>query len=121
MSNEAATILTVGRLTLFSAALLVAVAVAIPTTAGGSAGAKVRVVALSPLTVRGTGFKAHERVHVTVSPGGTRRVRARGDGSFRVAFGRPADRCTGLSVYAVGARGDRASLKLPQLACPPQD
>ena len=111
----------VGRLTLVFAALLVVAAVAVPTTARGLTHAKVRVVTLSPLAVRGTGFKAHERVRVTASPGGTRRVRARGDGSFRVAFSMPADRCAGLSVSAVGARGDRASLKLPQMACPPQD
>jgi hypothetical protein len=112
----------VGRLTLSLAALLVAAAVAVPAAAGGSSPrAKVRIVTMSPLAVRGTGFKPHERVRVTASPGGTRRVRARADGSFRVAFSMPADRCSGLSVSAVGARGDHASLKLPQMACPPQD
>jgi hypothetical protein len=111
----------VSRLALSLAVLVLAAVVAVPTVAGGSTPAKVHVAKLSPLTVRGTGFKSRERVRVIARPGGTRRVRARSDGSFRVAFGLPADRCNGLSVSAVGARGDRATLKLPQLACPPGD
>jgi hypothetical protein len=48
-------------------------------------------------------------------------VRATAAGSFIADFGRlrERDRCSGLlAVTAVGARGDRASYKLPSTACP---
>jgi len=113
----------VSRLALSLAAVVAVLGVAVPTVAGGSPKPSVRIVTTSPLVVGGTHFRAHERVRVTASPGGTRRVTARADGSFRAAFRGAVDRCVGLSVTAVGARGDRAelALKFPQRACAPAD
>ena len=111
----------VSRLALSLAVLLAVAAVAVPTGAAGVSRAKVRVVTLSPLVIRGTGFKAHERVRVTATPGGVRRVVSRANGTFRAVFAGSVDRCVGLTVRAAGARGDEAALKLPQPACPPQD
>jgi hypothetical protein len=114
------------RLALSSAAVLAALAVAVPSVAGGSPKARVRALTLDPLVVHGTHFKARERVRVSVVPGGTRRVVSRANGSFTASFaGVPMDRCNGgsLTILAKGSRGDRAewALKLPQAACPPQD
>jgi len=109
------------RLALPLVALLAVVAVALPTRAAGTQQAEVRVVTMSPLVVRGTGFKAHERVRVTAAPGGVRRVRSRANGHFTASFPGSVDRCVGLSVVATGTRGDQAALKLPQPACPPAD
>jgi hypothetical protein len=111
----------VSRLALFVAVLVAASAVAIPSLAGGASRARVRIVTLSPLVVRGTGFKVREHVRVTATPGGIRRVVSNAGGTFRATFSTPVDRCMGLSVSAVGARGDRAAVKLPQPACPPED
>jgi hypothetical protein len=111
----------VSRLALFVVVLAVVCAVAVPSLAGGASRARVRIVTLSPLVVRGSGFKARERIRVTATPGGVRHVVSTAGGRFRATFAAPVDRCLGLSVAAVGARGDRAALKLPQPACPPAD
>jgi hypothetical protein len=109
------------RLALVLAVLVAVGGVAVPSLAGGASRAKVRIVTAAPLVVRGSGFKAHEHVRVTASPGGVRRVVARANGTFRAAFPGAVDRCLGLSIRAVGTRGDDATLKLPQVACPPQN
>ena len=116
-----ATLGHVSRLALLVAVLVTVCAVAVPSIAGGASQARVRIVTLSPLVVRGTGFKSRERIRVTATPGGIRRVVSTAGGAFRATFTVPVDRCMGLSVAAVGARGDRAALKLPQPACPPGD
>src|SRR3954453_24153927 len=99
------------RLALPLVALLAVVAVALPTRAAGTQQAEVRIMTMSPLVVRGTGFKAHERVRVTAAPGGVRRVVARSNGSFRAAFAKSIDRCVGLSVVATGILRARPALK----------
>jgi hypothetical protein len=93
--------------------------------AGGATSAttapSLRLVDSSPLTVRGVAFKAHERVRVTAYlESGTLQaaLRAGPRGGFTVTFEEIAVRC-GFTVQAVGAGGSRASLKLPQPACPP--
>jgi hypothetical protein len=111
----------VSRVALSLVALFAAVSIPLGAADAGTHGATVRVVTSSPLAVRGTGFKAHERVRVTATPGGVRRVLTRADGRFTATYSTAVDRCTGLSVVAVGVRGDRAALKLPQPACPPPD
>jgi hypothetical protein len=111
----------VSRLALLVAVLVGVCAVAVPSLAGGASRATVRIVTRSPLVVRGTGFKHHERVRVTATPGGLRRVVSSATGTFRATFTTPVDRCVGLSVAAMGAGGDHAALKLPQPACPPAD
>jgi hypothetical protein len=102
--------------------LAVLLAVAASAEAGSSR-ARLYVVGASPLVVTGSGFRASERVRLTASSAGDQEVRwlrATRVGGFRTVFGDlDFDRCGGLLVTASGARGSRASLKLPQLLCPP--
>jgi hypothetical protein len=85
----------------------------------------LRLTKLAPVQVVGSGFAARERVSVTATlfdETARKTVRAGQRGGFSVAFdGLAADRCTPeLTVRAFGARGSRASAKLPQLLCPPR-
>jgi hypothetical protein len=85
--------------------------------------ATLRLVDRAPLKLLGKGFQARERVRVTVSVRRrtAKRVIASPAGTFVVAFADVSvDRCSGLTAVAVGARGSRASLKLPQPQCPPR-
>jgi hypothetical protein len=91
--------------------------------AGGGGSRKHPTLKLSggmPLTMRGTHFVPRERVRVTVSSTLTRtkQVTANGSGAFVVSFPIALDRCSGLLATAVGARGSRVRLKMPQLGCP---
>lgn len=85
-------------------------------------GAKLTVVTMEPLTLRGTRFLAAEKVRLTVVTGGDRFVRrttAGLGGSFTQRL--PAasvDRCDRLLAVAIGSRGSRASIKPFQPACP---
>src|SRR4051794_25487979 len=73
-----------------------------------------------PFRVRGSGFRARERVRVTVTPTGgagiTRRVRANGHGTFTVAFAR-VDSCGGVHGVATGSRGSHASFQFSAIMC----
>jgi len=94
----------------------------------GSAGAAqrppvVRVARLDPVTVQGARFRARERVTVTYT-GSVRRTRVvvtSQSGSFSARFaGVTDDPCTGFSLSALGASGDRATARhKPLPACPP--
>jgi hypothetical protein len=80
------------------------------------------IVDRTPLTLRGTGFGAGERVRVLVrSPGSAqKRVTASRRGLFVAAFSKTSyNRCSGLTAFAIGSRGSRARLLLPAPACPP--
>jgi hypothetical protein len=82
----------------------------------------LRIVDGTPLTLRGTGFAAGERVRVLVRVPGReqKRVTASWRGSFVAAFNKSAyNRCSGLTAFAIGSRGSRARLLLPAPACPP--
>lgn len=76
--------------------------------------------ASDPFRVRGTGFRAHERVRVTVTPTGargiTRRVRASGHGTFTLAFA-GVDSCAGMHGVATGTRGSHASFQFSAIMC----
>ncbi len=78
-----------------------------------------------PMIVKGTGFRAKERVRVTVkvaTPAGTwqRNVMATRTGSFRAVIGLVQTGRCGFNVRATGSRGSVATLKLPPLpACMP--
>jgi hypothetical protein len=67
---------------------------------------------LTPLTVRGAGFAAHETVRTTLTRDRMRVVkvaRASGAGSFTVRFGLVAvEPCRSLSIRAVGSEGSAA-------------
>jgi hypothetical protein len=73
-----------------------------------------------PFRVRGSGFRARERVRVKVTPTGgagiTRRVRANGRGTFTVAFAR-IDSCGGVHGVATGSRGSHASFQFSAIMC----
>jgi hypothetical protein len=96
--------------------------VAAPGEAVTDGRATLRLVDSAPLKLRGRGFVARERVRITVSARGrtAKRVTASAAGAFLAVFRDVSvDRCSGLTVVAVGSQGSRASLKLPQPQCPP--
>ena len=109
------------------ATVIVAFLVLVPAGAAAqqaAAGkAKLRVMSAAPLKVKGTGFAPSERVLVGVRgrQGLTRkRVTAGRSGGWVLSFpGIGYERCSGLIVNAVGSRGSRAGVKLPQPLCPP--
>jgi len=100
---------------------LVPAGTAVDSTAAGKA--RLRLLDPAPVTVRGTGFAAGERVSVSVRGlGGLTRksVTAGRRGGWTATFrNRAYDRCGGLIVVAVGNRGSRAGLRLPPGLCPP--
>ena len=112
----------VHRLAVLASLVVLLAATAAP---GAASKAKIRFLSAQPATVRGTGFVVRERVRLTLTAPGTRRirvVRASARGSFTAGFGllEGYDRCRDeLRVTAVGSRGDRAGAKLPQPQCPP--
>jgi len=85
--------------------------------------AQLQMTGLQPLTVRGVGFVANERVHVVaVARGGmyARTKVANAGGVFTVKFPVSAGVCRGYySLRAFGSRGTRAYAitRLPQLDC----
>src|SRR5690242_5256874 len=100
------------RMLVILAAALVAAA-----PAGGTTHPSLALLRAQPLTVRGTGFVARERV--VLRTGQVRVVvRASGLGRFVAAFA-AGDRCSGGRVLAVGASGDHALLRLPPVECAP--
>ena len=102
-------------------------------TAGGTAIAvggsnrsqpHLRLSSATPLKARGSGFYAREHVRATARASGQarlRRVTTDARGTFSVSFGAlSGDPCAGFTIVAVGARGDRADLKVPMRECPPK-
>jgi hypothetical protein len=101
--------------------MLSLVAVLAPVAVGASnRTAHVTVPTLSPVTVRGTGFRSNERVRVTFSAKSTRTksVIASARGTFRVTFsGLSIGSCDAYAVRASGSRGSSAFLKvMPECA-----
>ena len=108
-------------------ALAAAALALVPAGAGAeqstAAKPRLRLVQSAVLAVRGTHFVAGEHVRVTVTAGSklTRRVTANGDGGFVARFRTSFDRCdAGFLISAVGDRGSRARLKVPERMCPPR-
>jgi hypothetical protein len=97
---------------------------AAPGAAGPSPAAKRRAVVMpvtgDPFKVRGTGFRARERVRVTVTPttgdATIRGVRATGRGTFVLAFS-GVEACGGVEGVAAGSRGSHASFQFSSLTC----
>jgi hypothetical protein len=107
----------------------VALAVCAALVLAGSAGAarplpSVRILALSPVQVRGAHFVGGEKVRVTLTAGKSRLTKtltASRAGGFVISFGTisAASRCSGeVSVAAHGARHDSAAYDLPLMNCP---
>jgi hypothetical protein len=81
----------------------------------------LRLMDTSPIAFRGAGFKAHERVRVSVYAGerATKRLTAGARGRFVVRFsGLDPNACVGFSAVAVGNEGSRASFKRAPGMCP---
>jgi hypothetical protein len=104
--------------------LAVLLVVVVAPTAVGAIRPQVRLMTASPASVAGTGFKARERVTVTVT--GTSSPLAKSvvtgaKGGFVAHFARAvsAAACRQIAIVAVGAGGDRAAWKSPQRACGP--
>jgi hypothetical protein len=95
------------RAVLASLVLAVTMAVAVVPSAAGTRTAKLRVIDLTPVTVKGLRFHAGERVRVALYANGrqVRRIRATRSGSFVVRFTFLADYCTAFNLRAVGASG----------------
>jgi hypothetical protein len=107
--------------------LAVLVLGAVVPAAWGASRPQVRLVAISPASVAGTGFQARERVAVKVTGGSNHLARmvvtsARGTFVARFARALSPTGCGQLVIAAVGARGDRAAWKSPPKSCgpPPQ-
>jgi hypothetical protein len=109
------------------AALGVGIAIAGPAddpspAANGAAARRALLmpVASNPFRVRGSGFRARERVRVTITPTGrggiTRRVRANGRGTFTLTF-QGFDSCGGVHGVAAGSRGSHASFQFSAIMC----
>jgi hypothetical protein len=81
----------------------------------------LRATSLTPLSVRGTGFAAQERVRLTAYGPfrATKQVQADRLGRFAARFARPVESCNAMVlVTAVGPRS-RATLRIPLRECPP--
>jgi hypothetical protein len=110
------------RITFISALILVGLAASGASQSATSQQADMTVVDRAPLTLRGTGFAANERVRVIVRVARRKQMRltASRRGSFQAAFrGLSYNRCSGLTAFAFGSRGTRAQLVLPAPVCPP--
>jgi hypothetical protein len=100
-------------------ALLGGIAIGAPD---GTRKATLKMTSGTPVTIRGARFVPGERVRISVSDARTRtrRVTANTAGVFVAEFPIAFDRCNGLIVSAVGSEGSRATLKRPELLCPPR-
>lgn len=93
-----------------------------PRPGPAAAAHRARLVPLAGTTfrVRGSGFRARERVRVTVTPSAgdatVRRVRATGRGTFVLAFS-GVEACGGVNGVAAGSRGSHASFQFSSFTC----
>ena len=80
---------------------------------------QLRLLDLAPLTVRGSGFRAGERVKLVATADrlATRNVQAGARGGFTVRFDLRAGPCTAAVVQAFGRAGSRASVDRPTPDC----
>jgi hypothetical protein len=91
---------------------------------GGSTSprAALRVADVAPFTVRGSGFRAQERVRIVAQVRGrhVKGVVATATGTFRVRFvGVSVPACAGYVVRATGSKGSRAFVRhIPECADP---
>jgi len=105
---------TPGRAAVVAALLALLVGAVATAAAAAAAKATVKVVKLSPLTIRGTGFKPTEKVTVTLSAGaaGTARGTATAAGTLTVSFPKAkVTACTPYTLRAVGAAGTKVTFK----------
>jgi phosphate-selective porin len=107
-------------LTMRSLLVLAAFLVLLPAAAASTRSARITVPSLSPVVVSGTGFRASERVAVSVSSKSTQKksVTASLQGRFRATFrGFSIHYCEEYSARAKGNRGSTAFVKvIPECA-----
>jgi hypothetical protein len=111
-----------------SRGLLIILLAGVVTAAPASAAVRptLAIVHSTPsVTVRGTHFRPAEKVRLTLAAGDTRltrRIVASGRGTFTATVGAlPSfDPCSvSYAVQAVGANGERATVKFIARECPP--
>jgi hypothetical protein len=96
----------------------VLLAFALSSTVAAGTNPALRVRTLTPFSVRGTQFKASERVTVTLDGVWVRHVKANPTGAFAATFrGVDVNRCDGYRVTAVGSKSSRAALRVRALMC----
>jgi hypothetical protein len=105
---------------LFLAWALLAGLIAIPPGADARTAPSITVPRLIPLTVKGTGFVAGERVRVMVRVGATFRktVTAGRRGRFLLVYRLATNKCTTVRVIATGNKGSRATATVPATCRP---
>jgi hypothetical protein len=88
--------------------------------AAGAHHARLTASGNDPLKVRGAGFRARERVRLTITPATAgrvvRHVRATTRGTFVTSFS-GVEACAGVSGVATGSRGSHASFQLSSFVC----
>jgi len=99
--------------------VIAALAAAVVVPSASAAYPRIVIAQTRPLVVAGSHFKARERVTVTFGQS-SRHVRATALGTFQTSFADVlVDRCSGFSIAAVGALGDRAALVQSRAKCEP--
>jgi len=101
------------------------VALGLAGVAGATTGPTLRLVKTKPFVVKGSHFKARERVLVALRTDKTRllrHTRTTSIGTMSVDFGTVTfDRCSGFTIRATGSQGSVAVLRHPPLpACIPE-
>jgi hypothetical protein len=81
--------------------------------------AALKLMSMTPLKLRGTGFRPGEKVKVKLldGPVQTRNVTASTSGTFMVQMPNLLSQCQGLTVSAIGDKGSRAGFQFSQFAC----
>jgi hypothetical protein len=104
-----------------TALVLATFLVLLPAAGASARAAHVTVPSLSPVTVRGVGFRSRERVAITVSAKSThtKTVTASRLGAFRASFpGFSIGYCEAYTARARGNRGSTAVLKVTPECAP---
>jgi hypothetical protein len=94
-------------------AVVLMLVLALPGWAAEPRRATLKLGSVAPLVVQGIDFGAGERVAVTAAVSGKQHivgVEARKNGRFAARFPLRLERCTPLTVRAIGALGSRAIL-----------
>jgi hypothetical protein len=111
------------RIAALAALVLTLVPAGAAATQSANGRARLQVTQGATLVIRGANFVRGERVRLTITANSVVRKRAVANrrGMFLVQAPVFFDRCTSaLRVVAVGSRGSRAMVKLPQAVCPPR-
>ena len=98
-----------------AAAVVLVLVLALPAAAAQPPRATLKLETVAPLVVVGRGFDDGERVALTASTKGARKVLklvTSRNGSFTARFGLRLGPCAPFTVRAVGVRGSRAILQV---------